>query len=138
MFVPLAAFGLGMIAGGMFSVVFYRRRDPGVRLTSGAGAKLGALSGALGYCIFAIFTAVEVLVFHTGGELRAAMLQAVQQSAARSADPQAQQAVEYLKSPPGLALLMGFSLALMLVAFLIFSSLGGALAAALFRRRDRT
>ena len=137
MFVPFAGFGLGMAAAGVLAVLFYRRRTPLGEITAGMGAKLGALSGTLGFGIFAVFTAVQLLVFHSGGELRAAMLEAIQQSAARSADPQAQQLLEYLKSPAGLALMMGVGLAFMLVIFLIFSSLGGALGAVLLRRKGR-
>lgn len=138
MFIPLGAFGLGMAAGGILAVLFYRRRNLGADVTPGMGARLGAVTGALGFGIFAVFTAVEVLVFHSGGELRAALLQAIQQSAARSSEPQAQQLLEYLKSPPGLALMMGLGLFFMLVVFLIISSLGGAAAAALLRRRGRS
>ena len=45
--------------------------------------------------------------------------------------------LEYLKTPQGLALMMVLGLIVMGLAFLIFSSLGGALAAALLRRKDR-
>jgi hypothetical protein len=137
MFIPLGAFGLGMIAAGVLAVLFYRRRNPIGILTPGMGARLGAVSGMLGFAIFAVFTSVEVLVFHSGGQLRAALLEAVQQSASRTSDPQAQQVLAYLKSPPGLALVMVLGLALMFVVFLIFSSLGGALGAVLLRRKDR-
>jgi len=137
MFIPLGAFGLGMIAAGVLSVLFYRRRNPASNLTPAMGARLGAVSGALGFGIFAIFSAVGTLVFHSGGQLRAALLEAVEQSAAHSSDPQAQQVVEYLKTPAGLALMMGLGLGFVLVAFLILSSLGGAVGAAMMRRRDR-
>jgi hypothetical protein len=137
MFVPLGAFGLGMIAAGVLAVLFYRRRHLTVILSPGAGARLGALSGIFGFSIFGFFTALEVLVFHNGGQLRAALLEAVQQSAARTSDPQAQEILAYLKSPPGLALVMAMGLAVMLVFFLLLSSAGGALTAALLRRREK-
>jgi hypothetical protein len=137
MFIPLGAFGLGMIAAGVLSVLFYRRRDPITDLTPALGARLGAVSGVLGFGIFAVFTAVEVVVFHSGGELRAALIEAVQQSASRTSDPQTQQILDYLKSPPGLALVMGIGLVVMFALFMIFSSLGGALAAAVLRRKHK-
>lgn len=137
MFIPLGAFGLGMTAGGILAVLFYKRRSPLSDITPGMGAKIGAASGALGFGLFAIFTAVEVLVFHSGGQLRTALLEAIQQSAARSSEPQAQQAIEYLKSPAGLALMMGLGLVLVLIMFLLLSSLGGAIAAAMSRRKGR-
>jgi predicted nucleic acid-binding Zn-ribbon protein len=137
MFVPLGAFGIGMIAAGVLAVLFYRRRRLPEVLTPGAGARLGALSGMFGFGIFCFFTALEVLVFHSGGQLRAALLEAVQQSAARTSDPQAQQVLEYLKSPPGLTLVMAMGLAVMLVFFLLLSSASGAITAALLRRREK-
>ena len=138
MIIPAGPLGLVMLAtAGALSVLFYRRRNPVAALTPGAGARLGALSGVLGFGIFAIVTAIEMLVFRTGGQLRDAMLQAIQQSAARSSDPQAQQAVEYLKSPQGLALMMALGLIGVCLAFMVFSSLGAALAAAMLRRKDR-
>ncbi|MGH3055988.1 MAG: hypothetical protein ACRDL7_13520, partial [Gaiellaceae bacterium] len=137
MFIPLGAFGLGMLAAGVLCVVFYRRRNLTSHLTPGMGARLGLVSGTLGFGIFAIFSAIGTLVFHTGGQLRAAMLEAIEQSAARSSDPQAQQIIEYLKTPPGLVLMMGLSLGVVLVAFLVLSSIGGAVGAAMMRRKDR-
>jgi hypothetical protein len=128
---------LGMLASGALSVILYRRRNPAANLTPSMGARLGAASGALGFGIFAIFTAVEMVVFRAGGQLREALLQAIQQSAARSSDPQTQQVVEYLKTPQGLALVMVLGLIVMFVAFLIFSGLGGAMGAALLRRKER-
>lgn len=137
MVLPFGAFGLGMLFSGILAVLLYVRRVPGVTPTPGMGAKLGAISGAIGFAIFAIFTAIEALVFHAGGELRTALLQAIQQSAARSSDPQAREMIEYLKTPPGLALVMAIGLVVTLIAFLVFSSVGGAIGAMLSKRRDR-
>jgi hypothetical protein len=134
MFIPLGALGFGMITGGILAVLFYRRRHPG-EMSAGMGARLGLVSGVFGFGVFAVFTAIEVLVFHSGSQLRAALLEAIQQSAARSSEPQAQQWLEYFKTPPGLALIMGLGLLLTFVIFLILSSLGGALTAALLRRK---
>ena len=138
MLVPLGAFGLGMLIAGFLCVVLYRRRNPGVDPTPGSGARLGAATGAVGFTFFGLFTAVEVLVFHSGGELHAALLEAVEKSAARTADPQAQQMLDYLRSPSGLALVMVMGLAVMLVMFLVFSSLGGALGAYLLRHKQKS
>jgi hypothetical protein len=138
MLVPLGAFGLGMLAAGFLCVVLYRRRNPIADPTPGAGARLGAATGITGFAFFGILTAIEVMVFHSGPELRAALLQQVQESASRATDPQAQQMFEYLKSPPGLALIMTMGLIVMFVLFLIFASLGGAIGAYLLRRRPHT
>lgn len=137
MVVPFGTFGLGMLAAGALSVALYRRRNPVANLTPAMGARLGALSGALGFAIFALLTSVGIVVFRSGGQLRAALLEAVQQSATRSSDPQVQQLLEYLRTPQGLALMMILGLLVMFVAFLVFSSLGGALGAALLRRKGK-
>ncbi|MBZ5572995.1 MAG: zinc ribbon domain-containing protein [Acidobacteriia bacterium] len=137
MFIPLGAFGLGMIAAGVLAVLFYQRHNPANILTPGMGARLGAVSGVLGFGIFAVFIAVAILVFHGGGELRAAMLQTIEQSATRTSDPQAQRLFDYLKSPDGLVVMVLFWLVVVFVLFLILSSLGGALGAALLRRKGR-
>ena len=135
MFVPLGAFGIGMLADGLLVLLFYHRRRPGAPLTPGMGAQLGMVSGVFGFAMFAIFTAIEVLVFHSGGQLRAALVEAVQQSASRTSDPQAQQVLDYLKSPAGLALVMGIGLAVIFVIFLLLSCLGGTLTAVFLRRK---
>lgn len=137
MLLPFGAVGLGILAAGYIAVRLYQRRVAGAMLTSGTGARLGAVAGVLGFVFFTIFTAVEVLVFHAGGELHDALIQAVQQSISRTSDPQAQQALQYLKSPPGLALIMTMGLALMFVIFLLFSSVGGVIGAAHLRRKPR-
>jgi len=137
MLLPFGALGLGIFAGGYVSVRLYQRRVPAAMPTSGMGARLGAVSGVLGFVYFTIFTAIEVLVFHSGGELHDALIQAVQQSISRTSDPQAQQALQYLKSPPGLALVMTMGLVLMFVLFLVFASVGGVLGAARWRRSPR-
>ena len=133
----LGVFGLGLVAAGALAVMFYRRRNPAAHITPGVGARLGAVSGILGFGLFSIFEGVKVLVFHRGGELRAAILQAIQQSAARTSDPQALQMLDYLKTDPGIVVMIGFSLFVMFAVFVIFLTLGGAIGAALLRAKDR-
>lgn len=138
MVIPLGAFGLGVLSAGALAVFLYRRRNPGVDLTPGSGARLGMATGALGFGVFTILMALEMLVSGAGSELRTGLLDAIQQSAARSADPQAQQVVEWMKTPSGLIFLLAFCLAVMFVVFLAISALGGALGAALLRRKPRS
>lgn len=126
-----------MLAAGALAVLLYRRRYPSASLTPGTGARLGALSGILGSAMFAIFAALEMAVSRTGGQLRATLLEAVQQSASRSSDPQAQELLQWFKTPQGLTLIMVLGLIVMFVVFLIFSSLGGALGAVLLRKKDQ-
>ena len=102
------------------------------------GAKLGAVSGALAFAFLTVFLALWATVFRTTGQIRQTMIEAVEQSAARSSSPQqAQQALEFLKTPAGFVVMMVVGLVTMFVVFLIFSSVGGAIGAALLRRKDR-
>ena len=138
MAIPLgASFGLGMLAAGFLAVLFYRRRVLLANLTSGLGLRLGALSGLFGFGIFGALSAMEVAVFHSGGELRSALMQAVEQAASRNTEPQAQQMLEYLKTPSGLALVMVFGMVVMFFLFVILSSMGGLLGAMMLRRKER-
>ncbi len=138
MIIPLGAlFGLGTLLAGFLAVLFYRRRLFDTHLTAGLGARLGALSGMIGFGIFALFTALETAIFHAGGELRTALMQAIDQAASKNTEPQAQQMLHYLKSPQGLALVMIMGLMVMFVLFLALSSLGGVIGSALLRRKER-
>jgi hypothetical protein len=128
--------GLGMLAAGFLSVVLYRRRCPMTHVTGGMGARLGALTGVLGFgavtVILALWTA-----FRSGKEIHDAFLNYIQQYATRSSDPHMQQVLELFNTPEGFTFIMILSLIMTLVAFLIFSSLGGAIAAFLLHRKDR-
>lgn len=136
MMTPLAYFGFGMLIGGSLSVVFYRRRIPVANVTPGMGARLGMVSGILGGGIFAALLSVGTTLFHAWDSVRAKLIEVVEQAAARNPDPQAQQALEFFKSPDGIVLLLTTALIGALIAFVIFSGLGGALGAALLRRKE--
>lgn len=134
MIIPLgASVGLGMLAAGFLSVLFYRRRVPNANPGPGTGARLGAVSGGLAFVFFGLLTAL----FRAGSEFRSALGQAVEQAAARNSDPQAQQLFEYLKTPQGLDLVLIMGVIMMLIVFLMVSSLGGAIGAAMLHRKDR-
>jgi hypothetical protein len=135
MMVPLGTLGLGLLTGGALAVVLYQRRFPGARFTTGMGAKLGALVGALGFGLFSVLTAVELVIFRNSGEMRKALMDAVDKAAQRSADPQAQAAAAQLKSPEGLAFIMIGGMVVMFVIFLMITSLGGAVGARLTGNR---
>ena len=137
MMVPLGALGPGMFAGGALAVLFYHHRAPACELTPGIGAKLGALSGIIGFGIFTIFAAA-ITLFSGTQRLRATLLEAVNQSASRTTDPQTLQAFEYFKTPTGLAIILAVGLFFLLLMFLVFSTVGGALGAVWIRRRRRS
>jgi hypothetical protein len=137
MMTPLAAFGLGMLIGGSLSVVFYRRRNPAADITPGMGSRLGMVSGVLGGCIFTVLLCAGTILFHAWDGIRDKIVELVEQTAARNPDPQAQQAMEFFKTQQGISLLVTSALIGTLVAFVIFSALGGAVSAVLLRRKGR-
>jgi hypothetical protein len=120
---------------GLAGVLLYRRRVPEANPTPGMGARIGALAGLFGFGVFVLLMALQMLVMRSSGQLRSLMQQVVQQAAAQNADPRAQEVLKRLTSPEGLAIMLTLVLVLAFFAFLMFSSLGGALGAYLVRRR---
>jgi len=125
-----------MLAAGFLSVVLYRRRCPAAHVTAGMGARLGALTGALGFAGVAVSLALWT-TFRSGKEIHDAFLNYLQQNAGSNSDPRLQQVLELFNTPEGFTFIMIFSLIMTLFAFTIFSSLGGAIAAFLLHRKDR-
>ena len=128
--------GLGMLAAGFLSVVLYRRRCPITNVTAGMGARLGALTGVLGFGVSAAILALWT-AFRSGREIHDAFLKYIQQYAAHSSDPHMQQVLELFNTPEGFTFIMILSLVMTLIAFVIFSSLGGTIAAFLLHRKER-
>jgi len=128
-------FGIGIAAAGAFAVRLYRQRSGQVSLLPGAGARIGAVSGVFGFGFFCVIAAVGTALFGGGSQVKLALLSGLEQAAARSQDPQAQAALEKLRAPEGLILVLAFSLAFVFTLFVALSSLGGALAASMSRGR---
>jgi hypothetical protein len=126
--------GLGMFAAGFLCVVLYRRRCPATHLTAGMGARLGALTGALGFGVLAAMLALWT-AFRSGKEIHDGLLNYIQQYASHSSDPHMQQVLELFNTPEGFTFIMILTLIMTLVAFTIFSSLGGAIGAFLLHRK---
>lgn len=134
----LVALPVAVLGAGFLAVAFYLRRIPGTAVSAKEGARLGALSGLLCFGMWAILEALAVAVLHKGPEIRKAMLDAVEQQAARYSEPQFQASVEFMRSPAGLTVMMIGTLILAFLACVILASIGGALAGAFFGRRGRS
>jgi len=118
-----------MLVAGALAVHFYRRRRPQTTVSSGMGARLGALSGLLGFLFYSVPQAIRLAFFQMGGAVREAMQKAMEQSAAQNPDPKAQELMRNLMSPEALAAFLTVLVVLFLLAFLACSSLGGMLGA---------
>jgi len=125
-----------MFAAGFLSVVLYRRRCPATHITAGMGARLGALTGGIGFGVLAAILALWT-AFRSAKEIHDAFLNYIQQNAAHTSDPRMQQVIDLFNTPDGFTFIMVLTLIMTLVAFLIFSSLGGAVGAFLLHRKDR-
>jgi hypothetical protein len=128
--------GLGMLAAGFLSVVLYRRRCPMAHLSAGIGARLGALTGGMGFGAVAALLALWT-AFRSSKAIHDALLNYIQLYAARSSDPHMPQVMELFNTPAGFTFIMILTLIMTLAAFLIFSSLGGALGAFLLHRKEK-
>jgi hypothetical protein len=128
---------LAMLGTGFLAVVLYRRRAAGSVLRAWTGAQIGAASGLFCFGMAAIIEAIAVALFHSGGQIRNKMLEAIQQASSRTSDPQTQQVFDYFKSPPGMAVMMIFVIFFALISFIVLGGVGGSLGGVLFGRRDR-
>jgi hypothetical protein len=127
---------IGIPVAAFFSVAFYKRRVIGASLNPGLGARLGLISGAVGFVIFALLGSVEMLLSHTGAGLRAEVVKQLEEKAAQY-PAQAQQALEYLKSAQGWGFIVALYTIFTLIAFLLLSTIGGAVAGSVLGKKDR-
>ncbi len=128
----IAAFGAGFLA-----VIFFRRRNPGIAIRRAAGAKLGAVTGAIFFGASTLLQMLALAVLHKGPEIRSEMIETFQKAAARYPGPELQPMLDFVKSPDGFAFMMVASLVVGGVAFVVLGGAGGALGATLLRRGDR-
>jgi len=133
---PLGAgFIFALPLAGFLCVLFYRRRSSAEEPSPGAGFRLGAVAGLFGFVFFVILMAGEMVGFHAQNEPRDAVIQAVHQAQARAADPQAREMLDYFLTPPGIVFIMIFGFIFMGITFVLLSGVGGAISAALLRRK---
>ncbi len=128
---------IGIPLGAFFCVSVYRRRAGASGVTPALGARLGLISGAIGFVIFAIAGSLELLLYKGGTGLRQEVMKQLGQIAAQY-PAQAQQALEYLKSAQGWGFIVALSTIFTLITFLLLSTIGGAVGGAMLARRDNT
>lgn len=123
---------LWALAGGAAAAGLYTWRSHR-GLTTGMGARLGAVTGLAGFIPFALIF-VGKLAFK-GKELREAMRKGMEQAVANNPDPNAARVAEWFATPGGTATLITLMLIGFLLVFLVFSTSGGAIGAALFGQK---
>ncbi len=128
---------LAVLGAGFLAVTFYHRKNPAWSVSARSGAQIGAMCGVLFFGIAAIFETLAVALFHTGGQVRQKMLEALQQASSRSSDPQVHAAFERLKTPEGIALMLVFGLIVLFLVSIAAGSVAGALTGGFRGRRNR-
>ena len=103
-------------------------------LPGGLGARLGALAGTIGFAIYALFFALDILLLRSS-TYRQLLRGMIEKMVERNPDPQVQQMLQWFLTPPGLATLVTMSLLFLFLLFLLLGTFGGALWAALTGRR---
>jgi hypothetical protein len=126
-----------MLACGAFGVALYHRRNPQTELTRGVGARIGAVAGVIAFGIFAVMMSLQLLLTRGSGSMRTMLLEAIEKSGAANPDPRAQELLQKLTTPEGLAIMVTFAMVLLFFAFLGLSAIGGALGSSFFRSTNR-
>jgi hypothetical protein len=136
MFLGLNPFVAALVAGGLV-VALLRWRGLQDAMPPRAGAQLGALSGLFLFCLCSALESLIVLAMHKGPEVRAEMLDRMQQVASRYPGPEVQPFMDFVKSPGGFTFMMIASLVFGFIAFLVLGGLGGLFSAMLVGRKNR-
>jgi hypothetical protein len=127
---------IGIPLGAFFSVAFYRRRAGAAELSAGLGARLGLISGAVGFIIFAIVASLGLLLSNSAGSMREEVMKQLEQMAAQYPG-QGQQFLDYLKSAQGWGLIVALSTIFTLIMFLLLSTIAGAVSGAVLAKKHR-
>lgn len=133
--IPFLGFLLWPLAAGVLAVLLYARRRPLREMASGMGARIGVIAGLLGFGLMALLMSLELLAFRGTDKLRQLLLQTMQQAMANNPDPAAQQAMQKMMTPEGIAVVVTFAMVLFFAMFLGLGALGGAMGASLLRKR---
>jgi len=120
---------LGIVLTGSLAVFFYRR-ERGLAPATRIGSRLGAAAGVVAFAINSALVAIRVFVLHAQQEYIESVLKIAQAVGYNPADPEIQNAVHNLFTPPGMALTFFFGM----IFTIALAALGGAIAAVVMRR----
>ena len=129
----LAIFALPL--AGLICVLLHRRATMAKELTPGAGFRHGAKAGIVGFVILALVRILSTFAMHAQDTVRTSAIEAVQRTGSFYNDQEIKEAVEVLKTPGGLAFSLIVGALIVSAIFAILCGIGGAVSAALFRRK---
>jgi hypothetical protein len=127
---PLLNFAL-WTGSGFFAVYFYRRRT-GQPFTIRTGVRLGWITGVLTFAITTVLFTVTVIPAALNGGLTSIFASQLKNLPAH--DPNVEQALRLLQSPPGIAMVLVVTLVMLFVFITCLAMAGGALGARLVGR----
>lgn len=133
----VGAVGLGFLATGALALFFYRKFRPMVALTPAIGARVGALSGAVGFSVLTLFLAIGMSSPQYRAELHSQLRQRLEQTSASNPDPEAKSSIEFFLTPKGMKMILIFGSVATGVFVIGVCSLGGTLSAMAIRRKDQ-
>lgn len=138
--IPGFFIGPGFLAAGAFSVFLYHRRTQ-IKLNRGAGARLGAASGAFAF-LFLSVVIVATVVYMPEAKREATVVQIREATAARLKanhyDPeQIRNVMDFVNTQEGLVFGFIFTLLILALICIIGASIGGAWYAAWLQKRNR-
>ena len=116
----------------------YYRDGPGQKISPGAGSGIGLLTGLIGFLVFSVPAlpfALWYLVLHPDPELMQQFRTQMEAAARSNPNPQAQQIMQSLLTPGGMVFICIAGFLFLLIFTLALSALGGAIGAALSKRR---
>ena len=125
---------LALPAGGWFATFLYTRAR--LPVTAGIGARIGAVTGLIGYVISITLMGARIVFQRT--QFLDEMKRSIQDAIAKNPDPQAQQIAQKLLSPEGMAVLLTLSAVFLFFMFLVLCSVGGAIGGSLAKGRSST
>ena len=123
---------LWVVGGAALTIKVYQRYHPGEVLT-GQGVRLGAV---MGLCSFAFWMLFRIAAEALRGGFQQRMVEQLHRSAAANPDPNVQEVVGKLATPEGMAIFVTLMIVIVLVSFVIFGIIGGAIGASVWGRRS--
>jgi hypothetical protein len=130
----LLVYLLGLPAAGAFAVWLYHRSTR-QELTGGMGARIGAVTGLFGFLVNMLVAGAMMKA--RPGAMSEEFKRGMQEALKNNPDPNAQQMMQKLMSPEGIALMLTIGVVFLLVIFLVLCSLGGLMGASLTREERR-
>ena len=120
---------------GALCVFLYQRRFPATPISSGAGARMALSVGGAAFLILALLSAVASLADHfvahhsVLADVRAQVVEMMK----ASQNPQSAQAMSMINTDGGLIALLALGTVVLLVMFLLLSTVGGAIQARILK-----